>query len=186
MGSKWKKYESLLTKSQKEKYDEIIKNETICKEAEERAHNKVKEQYVILETLELTKEAQKFLEKYRQSKNEDDYDKYRELLDKAEEQLPALAIARQAWREKCEVRYGWSSKAEKFRSSVYTLLELPTPKGTPTDDETKQCIICKENIKDHALPCGHIYCVECVEKMNCNCPTCKKKYSKNKIIKLFF
>ena len=78
------------------------------------------------------------------------------------------------------------NKVSSFRSAVYVLYDLPEPKGVPTDDETKQCSICAEYIKDYALPCGHIYCIECIGKMKCECPTCKKPFFKNKCIKLFF
>jgi hypothetical protein len=72
-----------------------------------------------------------------------------------------------------------------FRHAVYILYELPRPKATPTDDESKQCSICTVNLKDHALLCGHIYCIDCIDKMKCECPTCKKKFVKSKVIKLF-
>lgn len=73
----------------------------------------------------------------------------------------------------------------RVRVGIRTLFDLPEQKGTPTDDETKMCDICAVNIKDHALSCGHVFCIECINKMKCECPNCKKYFTKSKVIKLY-
>lgn len=47
-------------------------------------------------------------------------------------------------------------------------------------DKKKECYICLKYFKNFALklPCGHLFCKECLEpwlKTNSTCPTCKKR-----------
>jgi hypothetical protein len=94
-------------------------------------------------------------------------------------------MTRMMLREATNVTSMYNRMMERYRSAARRLIIIPDAKGVATDDETKQCTICTVNIKDNALPCGHVYCVECVGKMTCKCPNCKKEFVKNKVIKLY-
>ena len=99
---------------------------------------------------------------------------------------PQVAVLRRESQELYAPARKYTNECEAFRKAVYILYELPVVKGVATDDETKQCCVCKENLKDHTLPCGHIYCIECIEKIKTTCPTCKKGFLKKSVIKLYY
>jgi hypothetical protein len=182
MSSKWNKYRALLSKEHEAKYSVILAdNKEKCKinsdlvDQINTIHDltKDRDEYInIIDKMPGNTEGQRRL---RQQAYMDlvikYYSNFETLCDKRE-------IARRAY-------ISSENKLVSFRSAVYILYEIPEPKGTPTDDETKQCSICVENIKDYALPCGHIYCIECVGKMKSECPTCKKGFVKDKVIKLY-
>jgi hypothetical protein len=180
--SKWDKYKVLLTEEHKKKL------EPISKEFEEKKliHNNLYDKWHEMMTFVCSTDEYKEINKMPTT-NSSEHRLYQEARHNLylkyypdyfvfEEKLSVASL---------EFRI-ISNKLDRFKSAVYILYEIPEPKGTPTDDETKQCTICTVNLKDHALPCGHIYCVECIGKMKCECPTCKKSFVKSKAIKLFY
>ena len=182
--SKWNMYRPLLSKEHEAKYCEILKDNKEKQKINSDLHDEVQEEY------EIARKSDEFLEwlkdnpDHTTSYTKSDL-KLREIIHKN--------IGRDAFQTLCENReqarcayITAENKLKSFRSAVFILYEIPEPKGIPTDDETKQCTICTVNLKDHALPCGHIYCVECIGKMKCECPTCKKSFVKSKAIKLFY
>ena len=52
------------------------------------------------------------------------------------------------------------------------------------------CATCKNNENEVILPCGHMYCQECIDASIRNrqraCPFDRKKISKNDVIKIFW
>ena len=185
MSSKWNKYRALLSKEHEAKYSVILAdNKEKCKINSDLA-DKISEMFYD------ARESEEFKEWVK-----DDNDghsasyiktdvKLREIIHKQHTRLYFESLCEQRERAR-RVYISSENKLVSFRSAVYILYEIPEPKGTPTDDETKTCSICAVNLKDYALPCGHIYCVECLNKMKCECPTCKKKYIRDTAIKLFY
>lgn len=179
--SKWDKYKVLLTEEHKKKLEPISKEF----EEKKKIHNDLYDRgYEMMRFVGSTDEYKEI------SKMPTTTDNEHRLWRQARQDLyikyypDYLAFEEEQRLASTEFRI-ISNKLDKFKSAVYILYEIPEPKGTPTDDETKQCIICTVNLKDHALPCGHIYCVECIGKMKCECPTCKKSFVKSKAIKLY-
>jgi len=181
--SKWNKYRPLLSKEHEAKYCVILAdNKEKCKINSDLADQidtihaltKDRDEYInIISKMPDNTEGQRRL----------GHQAYMDLVIKYYPNFETLYEQRQRARR---AYISSENKLTSFRSAVFILYEIPEPKGTPTDDETKQCSICTVNFKDHALPCGHIYCVECIGKMKCECPTCKKRFVKSKAIKLFY
>jgi hypothetical protein len=56
---------------------------------------------------------------------------------------------------------------------------MSTLEGNTVDElkERLQCPICLENIKNISLPCGHLICSDCEDKLqNKECPMCRKTF----------
>jgi len=71
--------------------------------------------------------------------------------------------------------------------SKYLLSMLQKLSDTTVIDEENTCTICLESNNLSITKCGHIYCVECIErwlKTKANCPICKKNLIFNEIYKL--
>lgn len=182
--SKWNKYRPLLSKEHEAEYCEILKDNKEKQKINNDLAEKISEMYYEARESEEFKEWVKDNDEDSSSYVKTDV-KLREIIHKQHTRLYFESLCDQ----KDRARYYYISsdyKLKKFTSAVYTLYKIPEPKATPTDDETKACSICTVNLKDYALPCGHIYCVECLNKMKCECPTCKKKFIRNTAIKLFF
>ena len=180
--SKWDKYKVLLTEEHKKKLEPISKEFQEKKVIHNNLYDKWEDmmkfvtstdEYEELRKMPITTDSERTL--WRQARHNIYIKYYPDYLAFEEEQR----VASQEFRI-------ISNKLDRFKSAVYILYEIPEPKGTPTDDETKQCNICTVNFKDHTLPCGHIYCVECIGKIKCECPTCKKSFVKSTVIKLFY
>jgi hypothetical protein len=186
MSSKWNKYRALLSKEHEAKYSVILAdNKEKCKINSD-LHDKLRDMY------NSARESEEFKVWVRDDNNNNDSspytrvdDKLRKIIHKQHTRLYFESLCEQIERAR-RAYISSENKLVSFRSAVYILYEIPEPKGTPTDDETKTCSICAVNLKDYALPCGHIYCVECLNKMKCECPTCKKKYIRDTAIKLFY
>ena len=179
--SKFNKYYPLLSQEHKVKYDAYTKEFKEKNDIRLRWGTKMRD---IHYQVSKNKEYEKI--RLMPTDTPTQWDLWEKALDKFRDNFPDYRAVEQG-DELARRDYGViHDKITKFRAAVYILYELPEPKGTPTDDETKQCTICTVNFKDHALPCGHIYCVECVDKMKCECPTCKKGFVKDKVIKLFY
>jgi hypothetical protein len=74
---------------------------------------------------------------------------------------------------------------ERLRSAIRLLYPIIKPPSEKTENELLQCTICVENKKDRALPCGHLYCSECVKKCKNECPNCKKSFETKKVIRVY-
>lgn len=72
-----------------------------------------------------------------------------------------------------------------FRKAVTILYDEPPPDVTPTNDVEKQCNVCMENLKNMAMPCGHLLCVRCIDKVK-KCPSCKKPFTSSNVIKIYY
>lgn len=50
------------------------------------------------------------------------------------------------------------------------------------------CTVCETNDKQKALPCGHMFCEDCIElnlrSRQRNCPMCRAKFTQQEGIKL--
>lgn len=180
--SKWDKYKVLLTDEHKKKLEPLWVEHQKKKLIYNKLYDRVDDMKNDIIKKDEFKELQKMktdtdyeLTLYRKAYNElyiKYYPEYNDITEKYSASLRELTTI--------------SNKIDKFKSAVYILYDLPEPKVTPTDEEAKQCTICTENIKDHALPCGHVYCIACIGKMKCECPNCKKRFVKDKCIKLFY
>jgi len=184
--SKWDKYRSLLSKEQEAKYSAILKDNKEKQKINSDLYDEIKEEY------DIARKSEEFKEWVKNSNNNNDSSPYtivdlklREIIHKNVGRAYFETLGDNRERARCAY-ISSENKLKSFRSAVYILYELPEPKAIATDDETKQCTICTANLKDHALPCGHVYCVECIGKMKCECPTCKKRFVKSKAIKIFF
>ena len=185
MSSKWNKYRALLSKEHKAKYSIILAdNKEKCKINSDLA-DKISEMYYNARESEEFKEWVKDDNDEQSSSYTETDLKLREIIHKQHTRLYFESLCDQRERARCAY-ISSENKLTRFTSAVYMLYEIPEPKATPTDDETKQCSICVENLKDYALPCGHVYCIECIGKMKCECPTCKKRFIKDKAIKIFY
>ena len=180
MSSKFNKYYALLSQEHKAIYDAYTKE---FKEKDDIRHRWSTKMRIIYEKLSDNEEYKKIRNMPTDTPTE--WNLWEEAIETFRDNFPDFRavyegdkIARQNFGE-------IYNKITKFRAAVYILYEMPEPKATPTDDETKQCTICTVNLKDYALPCGHVYCIECIGKMKCECPTCKKSFVKSKCIKLF-
>jgi hypothetical protein len=181
--SQWHKYYPILSQAHKNKYD--VLDEELKSIKKNLDKNKDRMNY-IREKVWDSDEYKNIIHKMPSDTNVERglrSEKFEELASKL---FPEFNMIDANLHIGCQEYRRADNKASSFRSAVYVLYDLPEPKGVPTDDETKQCSICAQYIKDYALPCGHIYCIECIGKMKCECPTCKKPFFKNKCIKLFF
>jgi hypothetical protein len=193
MTRSWPKYYACLTKQHKDKYD--LLNEEFYKALanEKIRYNEFDILHDILKASELFKDALKYnkeiVEPSHIRTGTNEYHKnrntYNEMINIAEQAIVGFQASRQIMHNANRITYICKKRLEKFRSCVYTLYELPKPICITTDDITKQCSICCMNIKDHTLHCGHLYCIECINKMNPQCPLCKKSFIKDKVIKLY-
>ena len=55
-------------------------------------------------------------------------------------------------------------------------------------EEEKECTICSVELKEWALPCGHVFGKSCVflqQSLYAKCPTCRAKFGRNDPVKLF-
>lgn len=182
MTSKWSKYYPLLSDAHKAKYKVLLDDWTITQERNSELCERLEELNNDVMKLDEFKNVIDKMPNNTLAQSKIRYKALEELRLKHFPNYTALCQSREIAR--AEFVY-CDNKLTDFRHAVYVLYELPRPKPTPTDDESKQCSICTVNLKDHALLCGHIYCIECIDKMKCECPTCKKKFVKSKVIKLF-
>lgn len=182
MISKWDKYYPLLSDAHKAKYKVLLDDWTITQKRNSELCERLEELNSDVMKLD---EFKNVIDKMPNNTLGQSRIRYQALEELRLKHFPNYTALCQS-REIARVEFVSSdNKLTDFRHAVYILYELPRPKATPTDDESKQCSICTVNLKDHALLCGHIYCIECIDKMRCECPTCKKKFVKSKVIKLF-
>jgi len=60
------------------------------------------------------------------------------------------------------------------------------PKKISKMKELVECIICRENVKDLCLPCGHSFCHLCITKCIKNkCPDCRSEYETKELRVMF-
>lgn len=77
------------------------------------------------------------------------------------------------------------SDLEILKDSQHTYKEFSVKEDVVNDVETLTvCSVCMDKKKDKALDCGHLYCSDCVNKLN-NCPTCRTGIDKDKIRTVF-
>ena len=194
--SSWSKYYNILSKNQKDKYDAIQKKFYDALAIEKTRSNEFDELFDKLKESQKYKYAEEFYNdkvqpfiKSGRYCNNPEYDEahkiYRDLRDDAKCSIVGLEASRIIYGTACDTTRRYKAQMEKFRSAVYCIIDLPEPKGIPTDDPERQCNICCVNIKDHAINCGHVFCIECITKMKCECPSCKKNFVKDKVIKLY-
>jgi len=184
----WSVYYDLLSADQKAKYDEIEKNFKEYLASQKVAQLAFDEAHDMFKKSDEYSEVAKWWEEHKTDENS--WDIHYKMLKKAEVQFKFASridvpFARLKWSDACQDTNCLRRKMERYRAAARLLIIIPEAKGVATDDETKQCTICTVNIKDNALPCGHVYCVECVGKMTCKCPNCKQGFEKNKVIKLY-
>jgi len=187
----WAKYYPLLTESQKKKYIDIANEHSNAfdKHSEEQTRFTILVQR--LKETEKYKQAEAFFNekvyclRYGSKEHNEQLDIYRVMSKDAEESVVGFVSGREVLDNLNSKRWELDRKIQKFRSAVYTLYDLPEPSGVPTDDPERQCPICCINIKDHAITCGHVFCIDCIRKMKCECPNCKKSFVKDKVIKLY-
>lgn len=75
------------------------------------------------------------------------------------------------------------TECEKTLSRIDKTLKKRKQEYLKTKD-VMECTICMERKVDCVLiPCGHLYCLECVKGLR-ECPHCRSKY--NQIQKLYF
>ena len=183
----WSVYYDLLSFEQKAVYTDLMRDESHLAEIEHQTKVLFDIEYAKLKETEEYKEVEKW---WREDNDTKSYSEHHIRMRKAE------IVAFEKYNinvEQCRKNYQNASidrsrvtrKMERFRSAARLLIVIPEAKGVATDDEAKQCTICTVNIKDNALPCGHVYCVECVGKISRVCPTCKKGFLKTKVIKLY-
>ncbi len=182
----WSLYYALLSFDQKAVYTDLMRDEAHLSEIERQFREIFDAEYEKFKETEEYKE----IDKWWETGNTVSYSERSRKLNEAEAVVLEkykinMSECRQNWREASTDTYRARRKMERYRSAARRLIIIPEAKGVATDDETKQCTICTVNIKDNALPCGHVYCVECVGKMTCKCPNCKKEFVKNKVIKLY-
>lgn len=78
-----------------------------------------------------------------------------------------------------------NSDLEVLKESQQTYKEFSVKEDVVNDVETLTiCSVCMYKKKDKALDCGHLYCSECVNKLE-NCPTCRAEIDKDKIRTIF-
>lgn len=55
--------------------------------------------------------------------------------------------------------------------------------GTKAEKEEDECVVCCVNKKDGCLvPCGHVFCVECADKVT-ECPNCRQHIER--VVKMY-
>lgn len=78
------------------------------------------------------------------------------------------------------------SEAVCISLKIPNLNKLYEQVGTPTDEEHLQCAYCCVNKKDRVIPCGHLICCVCLDKLpKDECPNCKKAFHKSFVIKVY-
>jgi hypothetical protein len=184
----WSVYYAMLSADQKAKYDEIEKNFKEYLASQKVAQLAFDEAYELFKKSDEYSEVDRWWEEHKN--DEDAYEMRHKMSRRAEVQFKFASridvpFERLKWSDACQDTNCLRRKMERYRSAARRLITIPEVKGVATDDETKQCTICTVNIKDNALPCGHVYCVECVAKMTCVCPTCKKVFLRKDVIKLY-
>jgi hypothetical protein len=185
MSSKWNKYRPLLSKEHEAKYYEILADKEEKDKIYSDLADKISKMYFdARETEEFKVWVRDDNDGHSASYIKTDL-KLREIIHKEHTRLYFESLCDQ--KERASYAYTTSyNKLKSFKSAVYILYEIPEPKGTPTDDEFRTCSICAVNLKDYALPCGHIYCIDCIGKMKCECPFCKQGFIKSSARKLFY
>jgi hypothetical protein len=72
-----------------------------------------------------------------------------------------------------------------LKENQQTYKEFSVKEDVVNDVETLTvCSVCMDKKKDQSLDCGHLYCSDCVTKLE-NCPTCRAEIDKNKIRTVF-
>jgi hypothetical protein len=184
-------YYAVLTKNQKDKYDTIEKEYYKALAIEKVRYKEFDELHDKFKECELYKETEKYYKEnvsnqvYLSKEYKDNHKVYIEMMNIAENSIIGLEASREILKHARWDTQRYHAQMQKFRSAVYLIVDLPEPKGIPTNDPEKQCSICCINIKDYAITCGHIFCIECINKMKCECPNCKKSFVKDKVIKLY-
>jgi hypothetical protein len=188
MPPSWPLYYAQLTKKQQEKFVAYKKLYNDAHEHSEIQETEMKVMRKRIRETELGKAADKYYEENVRVMNAPNstWKLWRQMQNDAEDSVVGYK-AQAEMLDNARHKVGmYDRQLQKFRSACYTIIDLPEPTGTPTEDTTKQCDICSNNIKDHALSCGHIYCIVCITKMKSECPMCKKSFVKDKVIKLYY
>ena len=78
-----------------------------------------------------------------------------------------------------------NSDLEILKESQQTYKEFSVKEDVVNDIETLTvCSVCMDKKKDKVLDCGHLYCSECVNRLE-SCPTCRADIDKDKIRTVF-
>ena len=193
MSYKWNKYYSILSSTHKKRYDDIEQKYKYHNIRVDDLNKEYHDLFKIFQNSQLYREARVFYDTNLRDRRvipmgDAQMTIYKQLLEHAEENFERkeeLDNMRILLIDARNVLRGYCNMKERFRSSVYILYDLPEVEVEKTDNKDKQCAICMENKKDRALPCGHILCIACVDKIKSECPNCKKSFVRNKVIKLF-
>lgn len=77
------------------------------------------------------------------------------------------------------IYYAYYKKNESIITLLSFYLYSKNNKIEPTDNEFLQCILCMTNKKNYKIDCGHLYCIECISKIDSKkCPECRKSFIK--------
>lgn len=175
-------YINLLTLEHKYKYNTLLKEyNDSCKDYDEKfeTYKDVVDKKCALPGY------QEFVEWWQAVDYNNNINEYRTRLAAFEQQIPNYSLIFNQYNSAADRKNQAQNNLKRFRSAVYVLYEIPKPTATKTDDVTKQCAICMENLKDYSLPCGHLYCIECVEKIK-KCSVCKKQFMSKDVRKIYY
>ncbi|GLC44844.1 hypothetical protein PLESTB_001208000 [Pleodorina starrii] len=67
---------------------------------------------------------------------------------------------------------------------------VPAPPPAPPSPKGYKCVICLERMESDlaTTTCGHMFCYKCISswvQKSANCPQCRSKLTKNKIIRIY-
>jgi hypothetical protein len=87
-----------------------------------------------------------------------------------------------SWHDECSMfdqvrKRTWKAPGRHGRDPPVVLEFVDEGKDDVTDDDSKQCPVCMENLKAVSGKCGHLLCFACSKKIRqdlSNCPTCRE------------
>lgn len=125
----------------------------------------------LLEELELSHK----LQEKRQNVIEELSNNIKTTSDKiAEEKLQKQRLAKQ-FEEIIQIKDTVEQQLEERK------LELESLQRRQEEAKEKElCGVCFENIKDHVLTCGHLFCLPCIQHLHKRCPLCRLEFDKRR------
>jgi hypothetical protein len=152
-----------------EKSKKLAENEIQAKNEASKNQTLSLEVKTLLEQLELSHK----LQEKRQNVIEELSNNIKTTSDKiAEEKLQKQRLAKQ-FEEIIQIIDTVEQQLEERK------LELESLQRRQEEAKEKElCGVCFENIKDHVLPCGHLFCLPCIQHLHKRNPLCRVEFDK--------
>ena len=181
----WNRYYKYLESKHKEKYDAL--NTSLVKaenEFKKKQHERDELQRRVEQT-EYWKESIIHYKNYTEKYSSDEYTKMINLRRQAESSVVGYNSIHSSLSNLIDDINKIKKTMTDFRKAVTILYNEPPADVTATNDVEKQCSVCMENLKNMAMPCGHLLCARCIDKVK-KCPCCKKPFNISKVVKIYY